>query len=533
MFRSFSVPTRHSNRGRAFVTASAFLASAFLAMALIGGLSSSKFSAVYAQTAEPVQQVVIPLNKSVTVAVAKPFTSAVVGQPEIADTMPINDRTLYIQGKKIGTTNISIYDESMRLIKVVDVEVALDVRNLQSKIRAGTGNNGIIVSSDNGQLVLSGVASDAVTADRAFNLARTWASNLGNGGSVVNAINIASPQEVMLKVRFLEVDRSAGRELGINWSAVNGSGTRGVTTGLGGLTTSPPSIGGTTAAGTVTCAPSGVCPPTGSGIFQTVGTLVGSGVGAPFGTILAEVVNKGMQIDALITALETKGLVQTLAEPNLVALSGDSANFQAGGSIPVPTAVTSGLGVANPTITFEPFGVLLNFRPTVLNNGIINVSINPSVSSLDFTNAVSISGTTIPALTVRSATTTIELRDGQSFAIAGLLQADNNRTISQLPWVGSIPVLGALFRSAAYQKSETDLVIIVTPSLVQPAPPGARLATPFDTTVPSNDVDFFLMGQIEQRKQYTDYVATGGNLQGPYGYMLGVMQGSDNSDAHK
>jgi pilus assembly protein CpaC len=515
MFRSFSVPTRRSNRGRAVVTASAFLASAFLAMALIGGLSSSKFSAVYAQTAEPVQQVVIPLNKSVTVAVAKPFTSAVVGQPEIADTMPINDRTLYIQGKKIGTTNISIYDESMRLIKVVDVEVALDVRNLQSKIRAGTGNNGIIVSSDNGQLVLSGVANDAVTADRAFNLARTWASNLGNGGTVVNAINIASPQEVMLKVRFLEVDRNAGRELGINWSAVNNNNTSGINTGLGTLTTSTPPN------------------PNSIGVFQAVGSLVGSGVGAPFGTILAQVVNKGVQIDAMITALETKGLVQTLAEPNLVALSGDSANFQAGGSIPVPTAVTSGLGVASPTITFEPFGVLLNFRPTVLANGIINVSINPSVSALDFSNEVSISGTTIPALTVRSATTTIELRDGQSFAIAGLLQADNNRTISQLPWVGSIPVLGALFRSAAYQKSETDLVIIVTPSLVQPAPPGARLATPFDNTVPSNDVDFFLMGQTEERKKYTDYVATGGNLQGPYGYMLGVMQGSDNSNVQK
>src|SRR5262249_142292 len=157
---------------------------------------------------------------------------------------------------------------------------------------------------------------------------------------------------------------------------------------------------------------------------------------------------------------------------------------------------------------------------TVLNNGIINVSINPEVSELDFANAVTISGTTIPSVVLRRATTTVELRDGQSFAIAGLLQADNARNVSQLPWVGSVPVLGVLFRSSAYQKNESDLVIIVTPVLVQPAPPGARLATPLDNTVPSNDIDFFLMGEVEKRKKYTDYVASGGGIQGPYGYML-------------
>jgi pilus assembly protein CpaC len=357
-------------------------------------------------------------------------------------------------------------------------------------------------------------------------LAKAWAPNSG----VINAMTIASPQQVMLKVRFLEVNRDAGRQLGINWTAVNGSGTRGVTTGQGGLITSPPQIGGTQN-GNVTCV--GVCPPFGSGIFETVGTLVGANVGAPFGVILAEIVNKGIKIDSLITALETKGLLQRLAEPNLVALSGDTASFQAGGQFPVPIAVTSGIGIATPTIEFKDFGVLLRFRPTVLSKGIINLSINPEVSELDFTNAVTISGTTIPSVVVRRATTTVELRDGQSFAIAGLLQADNARSIAQLPWVGSVPVLGALFRSASYQKRETDLVIIVTPVLVQPTAPGARLATPFDDSVPSNDVDFFVFGQTELRKRYTDYVASGGNIQGPYGYMLGVLQGPGVTDLHK
>jgi pilus assembly protein CpaC len=463
-----------------------------------------------AQGVQHVQNIVIAVNKSVTLTLPAPFSSAVVGSPDIADAMPMTDRTLLIQAKKIGSTNVSIYGDSAHLIKVVDVEVTLDTGGLQSKIRAVTGSNSIRVGTDNGQVVLSGTAIDAPTADQALTLAKSWSQN----GVVINAIRVASPQQVMLKVRFLEVDRNAGRELGINWSAINGSGTRGATTGLGGLTTATPQ----------TCGPGGTCPPVGSGIFQTAGTLVGSSVGAPFGTILAEIVNKGVQIDTLVTALETKGLLQRLAEPNLVALSGQTASFQAGGQIPVPIAVTSGIGVATPTIEFKDFGVLLRFRPTVLNNGIINLSINPEVSELDFTNAVTISGTTIPALTRRTATTTVELRDGQSFAIAGILQTDNNRDISQLPWIGSVPVLGALFRSAAYQKDETDLVIIVTPHLVQPLPPGAHVATPFDNTVPSNDADFFLLGEMEKRKQVTDYVSSGGDVKGPYGDMIGVAQ---------
>jgi pilus assembly protein CpaC len=518
MFRRFRSSPKDGGAG-------VFVAGLLIALAITTAFASLTFPA-YSQppAPEPVQQIVIAVNKSVTIPVSRPFSSAVVGSPEIADALPMTDRALYIQAKKIGTTNVSIYDEDMRLIKVVDVEVAFDTGNLQSKIRASTGNTGIRVSNDNGQVVLSGTASDAVTADKAFNLAKAWSPN----GTVINAMAVASPQQVMLKVRFLEVSRTAGRQLGINWAAINGSGTRGVTTGQGGLVTSPPQIGGTqnvNGTPTVTCSPSGICPPFGNGIFQAAGTLLGASPGAPFGVILAEIVNSGTKIDGLITALESKGLLQRLAEPNLVALSGDTASFQAGGQFPVPVAITSGIGIATPTIEFKDFGILLRFRPTVLNNGIINLSINPEVSELNFAQAVTISGTLIPSIDLRRATTTVELRDGQSFAIAGLLQADNLRNISQLPWIGSIPVLGALFRSASYQKDESDLVIIVTPSLVQPAPPGARLATPFDNTVPSNDVDFFLMGQMEQTKKYTDYVTSGGDIQGPYGYMLGITQG--------
>jgi pilus assembly protein CpaC len=511
-----------------------------LAAALLLAGSLSTLIPAYSQPAQSVQHITIPLHKSITIPLPPSFSTAVVGSPDIADAVPMSDRTLYIQAKNFGTTNVSIYDENMRVIKIIDVEVGFDTGNLQSKIRGTTGNSGIRVINDNGQVVLTGTARDAVAAERAFNLAKAWAPN----GAVINAMTIASPQQVMLKVRFLEVAREAGRELGINWFGINGSGTRGVTLGQGGLTTQPPNLGGsaqtnstanngTVTTSTTSCPPAGICAPAGSGIFQTIGTLVGANVGAPFGVILAEIINNGVKIDVLITALETKGLLQRLAEPNLIALSGDTASFQAGGQFPVPVAVTSGIGIATPTIEFKDFGVLLRFRPTVLNDALINLSINPEVSELDFTNAVTISGTTIPSLILRRATTTVELRDGQSFAIAGLLQADNARNISQLPWLGSVPVLGALFRSAGYQKHETDLVIIVTPVLVQPAPPGARLATPMDNTVPSNDVDFFLFGEPEKRKEYTDYVTSGGNIQGPYGYMLGIRQGPGAVDLRK
>jgi pilus assembly protein CpaC len=151
---------------------------------------------------------------------------------------------------------------------------------------------------------------------------------------------------------------------------------------------------------------------------------------------------------------------------------------------------------------------------------VINLRVEPSVSELDFANAVSIQGTTVPALTVRNARTTVELRDGQSFAIAGLLQTRNTQDVSQLPWIGSVPVLGTLFSSKSYQQQETDLVIIVTPRLVAPAAPGQQLASPLDSRLPANDVDFFLNGQMEVRKRYDDYVNSGGDVKGPYGHII-------------
>ena len=448
-----------------------------------------------------VRHVVITVYKSKTFQLDQPFSTAVVGSPEIADALPMSDRSLYVQGKKVGTTNVSVFDSMMRLMGVLDVEVTLDTGSLQEKIRQSTGSRSIRVSSSDGQIVLSGEARDAVQAERAVTIARALAPN-----GVVNAMSVARSQQVLLKVSFLEASRDAGRALGVSWFAANRSGTQVVNTGQGGLAK------GTD--GTPKATPSGIP------LIQTAGTLVGNG--SPFGVVLANLVNGGTNIDILVTALETKGLIRRLAEPNLMALSGDTAQFLAGGEFPVPIAAAAASGLVTPTIEYKPFGVRLSFTPTVLQKGLINLRIAPEVSELDFTNAVQISGTIVPSLIKRDAVTTIELRDGQSFAIAGLLQANDLRLRSQIPWLGSVPVLGALFSSMDYQKHETDLVIIVTPHLVQPAAPGQRLATPLDQRLPSNDADFFLMGQSEVRKSYSDYVTSGGEVQGPYGHMIRV-----------
>jgi pilus assembly protein CpaC len=457
--------------------------------------------------------------KSRTLRLERPFSQAVVGAPDIADVLPMSDRVIYIQGKKIGTTNVSVFDQDKKLISVIDLEVTLDIQNIANKVRSGTESPGIRVSASNDQIVLSGEARNSVDADRAVSIAKSMVT-MPDGKEVdpekannyvINAMRVAASQQVMLRVRFVEVDRTAERDLGVNWFGANSkSGIPGINTGNG-----IPIQAGTVIQGTATPTPGGLP------LIQTLGTFVAGGLnpvaGAPFGVGLF---NLGKNLDVLVTALEAKGVARRLAEPDLIALSGDTASFLAGGEYPVPS-VQSSSGTA-PLITtqYYPYGVQLTFVPTVLANGIINLRLNPSVSELDYKNVVVIAGTAIPSITKREARTVIELRDGQSFAIAGLLQSDNSRDINQVPWLGSVPVLGALFSSKAYQQNETDLVVIVTPHLVAPAAPGQALATPFDKTLPSNDIDLFLMGRPEVRKQYIEYVTSGGQLTGPYGDIM-------------
>ncbi|AMN43696.1 type II and III secretion system protein family protein [Rhodoplanes sp. Z2-YC6860] len=458
---------------------------------------------VFVSEISDVQRVKVTLNKSRTFRVDTAFSTIVAGSPEIIDVKSLSDRLIYIQGKATGTTNVILFDSSMKQIGILDVEVAIDTANLQQNIRASTGTQGVRVSASEGQVVLSGTAADAVAAERALAIAT---GTVPKGGIVVNAMSVAAPQQVMLEVRFLEVFRKAGRDLGVNLYGANAGGTNVGQTGLGDVVSA-----GRTPIGNG----NGTLP-----LLDTAATLASGAT--PYGSLLTSVLklNNGTTLQSLITALETKGVIRRLAEPNLMALSGDAARFLAGGEFPVPVPTSSTAGFPTISIEYKKFGVELAFVPTVLSRGAINLRVEPSVSELDFTNAVTISGTRVPALTRRDARTTVELRDGQSFAIAGLLQTRNRQDVSQVPWIGSVPVLGTLFRSSSYQQEETDLVIIVTPRLVAPVVPGQQIASPLDSRLPANDVDFFLNGQMEVRKRYNDYVNSGGEVKGPYGHII-------------
>jgi pilus assembly protein CpaC len=451
--------------------------------------------AVVEELGAAVRHVKVTRSKSRTFEVSVPFTSAVVGSPEIADVLPMSDRILYVQGKKVGTTNVSIFDKNKRVIAIIDVDVTVDARSVAERIRANIDSKTITVSSSQEQLILGGLAKNAVDAEQAVAIAKASAPEL----QLVNLIKVAGAQQVLLKVRFVEASRDAGRQLGVNWYASNSKNTQGANIGMGTFT------GGTG---------NNNLP-----LFSTAGALANTST-SPFVVGLANLASKGANVDMVISALETKGLARRLAEPDLVALSGDTASFLAGGEVPVPVVQPSSGSTPTITVDYKPFGVQLTFMPTVLANGVINLRLTPSVSELDYTNGVTQNGFTIPALTKREARTTIELRDGQSFAIAGLLQTEGLRNIDQVPWLGSVPVLGSLFRSSGYQNHETDLVVIVTPHLAAPAAPGQKLATPLDSRLPSNDADFFLFGEQEVPKQFTTYVSSGGDVSGPFGHSL-------------
>jgi len=405
-------------------------------------------------------QLQVTLDKAETIATDREFSDVLVGNAQMADVVALTSRTLYVLGKKVGSTSITLLSPDKRVMGVVNVEVTFDLEGLRRRLRENIPSSGISVSSVGNKILLSGTVRDSVSLSKALAIAEQTAPQ-----AVTNALSVRGSQQVLLEVRFVEADRESSRELGVGWDVFGNriaaiSGVTGVTAPAGG--TPVPVIG-----------------------------LASNNV--PFGAAIARLLDGGTKADVIVQALEKRGLARRLAEPNLVALSGDTASFLAGGEFPFPVAAENN----RITVEFKKFGVGLAFTPTVLDDGLINVKIEPEVSELDPTTTLRVEGIEIPSLIIRRAQTTIELRDGQSFAIAGLLSANNFKNQKQLPWIGEVPVLGTLFRSAAFQKKETDLVIIVTPHLVKPVRPGEKLVTPLDGRVSSNDREFFLRGQQE------------------------------------
>lgn len=411
----------------------------------------------------------IPRSTTLTVETNKPFTDILIGDTDMVDVFPLTDTSLYIQAKTNGLTNVTLYDSEKRLLEVIAVRILTDFSELELAIDRAVPNAQVSVSNVNNRIRLSGSVRDNVEQARILEIAQQF-----SGDPIINAMRVKSAQQVELDVRILEVERNSGRSLGVD------------------LTTS-------------------------DGSFNTNGATNLALSGTPFGTAVGSLLEiSGTQIDFVINALEGKGLARRLANPKLVTTSGIEANFVVGGEVPINVASRDEAGVITQSTDYREYGVRLNFVPIVMDGEQIRLRISPEVSDID--PSLTVNGQ--PAFISRKAETTVSLRNGQSFAIAGLLQANNARNIEQFPWLGQIPVLGALFSSRSFEKRETDLVILVTPRLVRPASPNTPLVSPLDSTRSSNDVELFLLGMLEVDRRLLRSFREGEGVVGPYGHMI-------------
>jgi pilus assembly protein CpaC len=415
-----------------------------------------------------VMRINLPVSQAVTVIVSTAVFKVVSADPAIADAQPITDKSIYVVGKSFGTTTVNLYDASGVPLGLLAVEVGADTADMARSIRAALPTSSVKVSTVNGRVRLSGTVPDSVAMQKALDIVAQYGSP-----AVINTLTISGGQQVNLEVRILEAQRDAGRELGISWSGKAG----GADVSIGGGPNDPSANAGS--------------------FSSFITSIIAGGV--------------GFNLSATINALESKNLVRTLAEPNLTTLSGVNASFLAGGQVPIRTPDTNG----NATLTYKDFGVRLIFTPVVLDGDRIQIHLTPEVSGIG-----SFTTTGDPVFTTRNLDATVELRDGQSFSVAGLLQNNTTMAQNQLPWLGDVPVLGSLFKSSSYQKHDTELVVIVTPRLVRPSTPGQVVASPLDQTQPANDVEFFALGQLEVTPKMLDAFAAGAGIAGPYGYII-------------
>lgn len=381
--------------------------------------------------------------------------------PEIADTIVISPQQIYLRGKTVGSTNVTVWRADDTVYKVLDLEIIPNLTQIKKQLHSLLPDEPHIrVSATHDHITLAGNVSSSANVSKALTLAETFAPK-----KVLNLMQVAGVQQVMLEVRVAEMNRQLLRRLGVNFGAQSPN--------------SPHNDFGISALNRLTI------PNLSSALVPGLGQAINAILQFQSGEITWAV---------FIDALKQHDLVKILAEPTLVALSGQEASFLAGGEFPFPVPQS----FAVTTIKFKKFGVGLNFTPTIVTQDKISIRVSPEVSQLDFTNAVQIQGFLIPSITTRRAATTIELSDGQSFAIAGLLQDTVRQQISKFPFLGDLPILGPLFRSSQFQKNETELIIIVTPHLAKPVD-MARQTLPTDSYVEPNDMEYYILGYREGR----------------------------------
>lgn len=461
----------------------------------------------------------MPLFKSRVVVVDLPTSRVAVGNPDVADIVVIGPTQMYVLAKDIGTTNVLFWGRDNRLIGSINLEVVHDLDGLKTKLHQLMPGEPIEVYSAQRSIILKGRASNVLAMNAAVRVAEGYLAQVQTAkktqefeqgsaskredksvGSVINLIEVSGSQQVMLEVKVAEISRTELKRLNAQFNAIS-KGSDGAFGGVNGGASFPDAVlfrpitinGQEQLIEARFSAVPGE-PPWGPAIDEFAPnplTIVNQGL---FGTF----VNQNFLFNLAIDAAKEKGLAKVLAEPTLTTLTGQEAEFLSGGEFPIP--VSNGQGGTD--IEFKKFGVALKFLPVVLSDGRINLKINVSVSELVDTGSLVLQvqgasrGTFVPSLRERSASGTVELGDGQSMGLAGLLDDNLKELVTKFPGLGSIPILGALFRSSQYQKGQTELVILVTPHLARPVAPGS-VTLPTDKFVEPSDADFYLWGRIE------------------------------------
>jgi pilus assembly protein CpaC len=377
--------------------------------------------------------------------------------------------SFYVLGKTVGSTNVIVRDRD-QVVGVYDVSIGYDVDSLKRKVFEVSPNEPVEIRAAQDSIVLSGSVGDASRATSIAALAERYAP-----GKVTNMMSVTGSQQVMLEVKFAEVQRSALKDIGteLTLTDIDGDSTFGANT-LDGINP--------------------------LNYFTGEVTFIDAGEFA---------------LNVAFDMLEQKGMVRTLAEPNMVALSGDTAKFLAGGEFPIPVAQEANAGAGSTiTVEFKEFGVGLSFTPTVTGKDAINLELAAEVSAIDPSVSFTLGEIVIPGLKVRRTNTTVELRDGQSFAIAGLIQDDLTNQMRSIPWLGDLPIIGALARSDAFERRQSELVVLITARLVKPVS-NKQLAAPTDFVVPPSELEFFLFGKTEDVKSS----GASGGIDGAYGYV--------------
>ncbi len=442
--------------------------------------------------------VAVSVNKSQVLEFPRPVKILSIGNPDIADIVVVRSRQVYVLGKTLGTTNVVLWDQNERVQGMLNVTVTHDLDTLKLHLHDMLPDENIQVRSAQNSIVLSGEVSSAERMETALRLAQHFSAGDEGGAQVINLMQVGGAQQVMLEVKVAEVSRSLVKRLETDFNVFNvGSSALQLGAVKGGASFPDALFSGNGATGRAPALLSGsVVGPAVSEFAPTTATIEDAG-------IFASYLRDDYLLNLVLDAANREGVAKILAEPNLTTLTGQPAQFLAGGEFPIP--VPQGDGQI--TIENKEFGVGLRFLPVVLNSGSINLKVDVSVSELTASNSLvvgvgeqSSSQFFVPALTKRSASSTVELATGQTIAIAGMLNESLQENISKFPGLGDVPVIGALFRSQEFVKEQTELVIFVTPRLARAYEPDlARLPT--GSFVPPSDVEFYLMGRFNGRDE--------------------------------